>query len=68
MIEKSSQQPREPERGEEPGRGDYPDDYGPETEEGDCVCPICGKRFPRRKGIPCYSETCPECGQKMTRA
>ena len=65
MVKKPSQQPQRPRRGR--GRGRQPGGYGL-GPEGDCVCPNCGKRFPHRRGIPCYAETCPECGQKMTRA
>jgi hypothetical protein len=67
MVNKPSQQSQKPRKDKGSEGVKYPEDYGLDTG-GDCVCPICGKRFPRRKGVPCYSETCPECGQKMTRA
>jgi hypothetical protein len=35
--------------------------------EGYCVCPGCGKRVPHKRGIPCYEQECPDCGQKMIR-
>jgi hypothetical protein len=34
---------------------------------GYCVCSKCGKKIPHRRGVPCYQEKCPECGQLMTR-
>lgn len=34
---------------------------------GKCVCPSCGKEIPHRTGVPCSSENCPECGQRMVR-
>jgi hypothetical protein len=35
---------------------------------GFCVCPSCGKRVPHQRGIPCTSQTCPECGATMIKA
>jgi len=34
---------------------------------GNCVCPGCGEKIPHQPGTPCYSESCPKCGTKMTR-
>jgi hypothetical protein len=34
---------------------------------GECVCPRCGYRTPHQRGVPCYDQTCPKCGSKMTR-
>ncbi|MBA7687621.1 hypothetical protein ES703_96085 [subsurface metagenome] len=34
---------------------------------GYCTCPSCGARAPHQRGIPCYQQTCPKCGSKMTR-
>lgn len=34
---------------------------------GECVCPVCGKALPHRRGIPCNSVVCPDCGAAMTR-
>jgi hypothetical protein len=34
---------------------------------GNCVCPSCGARIPHKRGIPCYSVSCPKCGSKMVR-
>ena len=35
---------------------------------GSCVCPRCGYSTPHVIGTPCYQQTCPKCGSKMTRA
>ena len=63
MVEKPLNQSRRP-KGGNGGRQSGGFGLGP---SGECVCPSCGKRIPHRRGVPCYSETCPECGQKMTR-
>ncbi|MFW6409861.1 MAG: hypothetical protein ACOCZR_02350 [Halanaerobiales bacterium] len=34
---------------------------------GECVCPNCGHTVPHQRGVPCYQQTCPECGTQMTR-
>jgi len=34
---------------------------------GECVCPACGKILPHRKGVPCSTLVCPDCGVSMTR-
>ena len=34
---------------------------------GFCVCPSCGYRAPHVRGTPCYQQTCPKCGSRMTR-
>ena len=34
---------------------------------GSCVCPRCGYTTPHTIGAPCYQQTCPKCGSKMTR-
>jgi hypothetical protein len=34
---------------------------------GFCVCPSCGYRASHVRGIPCYQQTCPKCGSRMTR-
>jgi len=34
---------------------------------GSCVCPRCGYTTPHTVGIPCYQQTCPKCGSRMTR-
>jgi len=34
---------------------------------GDCRCPNCGYTMPHQAGVPCYEQTCPKCGSKMTR-
>lgn len=34
---------------------------------GSCVCPNCGYTSPHVAGTPCYQQTCPKCGTKMTR-
>lgn len=36
--------------------------------EGKCVCPDCGNEINHQRGIPCYEQTCPECGSSMVRA
>ncbi len=49
------------------GRGRQPGGFGL-GPAGECVCPACGAKIAHRRGIPCYSEKCPKCGQPMTRA
>ena len=34
---------------------------------GECVCPECGKIVPHQRGVPCYEQTCPNCGAKLIR-
>jgi hypothetical protein len=34
---------------------------------GSCVCPNCGYSTSHIVGTPCYQQTCPRCGSKMTR-
>ena len=34
---------------------------------GSCVCPKCGYTTPHTVGTPCYQQTCPKCGSRMTR-
>lgn len=34
---------------------------------GTCVCNCCGKALPHRRGVPCNTIICPECGSVMTR-
>jgi hypothetical protein len=34
---------------------------------GSCVCPRCGYSTPHTVGTPCYQQTCPKCGSRMTR-
>ena len=34
---------------------------------GSCVCPRCGYTTPHTIGTPCYQQTCPKCGSRMTR-
>jgi len=34
---------------------------------GSCVCPSCGYSTPHVIGAPCYQQTCPKCGSRMTR-
>jgi hypothetical protein len=26
-----------------------------------CICPNCKKEYPKTRGVPCRSQTCPEC-------
>ena len=35
--------------------------------EGSCVCPRCGYAASHVIGNPCYQQTCPKCGNRMTR-
>jgi len=37
---------------------------GPPME---CVCPMCGTRVPKTRGVPCASLKCPKCGAFMVR-
>jgi len=48
------------------GRGRQPGGFGL-GPGGECVCPNCGTRIPHGRGIPCYEQKCPKCGQSMTR-
>ena len=34
---------------------------------GSCVCPGCGYTTSHVMGAPCYQQTCPKCGSRMTR-
>ena len=34
---------------------------------GGCVCPRCGRKLARRRGVPCQEERCPGCGAKTLR-
>ncbi len=34
---------------------------------GSCVCPRCGYSTSHAIGTPCYQQTCPKCGSRMTR-
>ena len=38
--------------------------FGP---SGVCVCPKCGAQVSHRVASPCYSVSCPKCGEKMVR-
>ncbi|HNQ28700.1 MAG TPA: hypothetical protein PKM87_01135 [Methanolinea sp.] len=26
-----------------------------------CICPKCKKEYPKTRGVPCRSQTCPDC-------
>jgi len=32
-----------------------------------CVCPTCGYKEPRERGVSCYSKVCSTCGSHMGR-
>jgi predicted DNA-binding protein (UPF0251 family) len=32
-----------------------------------CVCPACGTRQPKQRGVPCARNKCPKCGAVMIR-
>jgi predicted Fe-Mo cluster-binding NifX family protein len=34
---------------------------------GYCVCPQCGRREPHKRGVPCTTMKCPNCGNAMAR-
>jgi len=48
------------------GRGRQPGGFGL-GPSGECVCPSCGTKAPHQRGVPCYKQKCPKCGQMMTR-
>jgi len=48
------------------GKGRQPGGFGL-GPGGECVCPKCGTRAPHQRGIPCYKQTCPKCGNPMAR-
>ena len=57
-----------PSGGKGPGGGAGSWETGPGSGPGgECVCPGCGKVLPHRRGIPCNSVECPDCGVAMTR-
>ena len=35
--------------------------------EGNCICPKCGHSEPKKRGVPCASKNCPQCGTKIIR-
>jgi predicted DNA-binding protein (UPF0251 family) len=37
---------------------------GPASE---CVCPKCGHKEPKERGVPCISKKCPKCSMSMVR-
>jgi hypothetical protein len=49
------------------GRGRQPGGFGL-GPEGQCFCPNCGTKASHQRGVPCYEQKCPKCGQAMTRA
>jgi hypothetical protein len=49
------------------GRGRQPGGFGL-GPGGECVCPNCGTKVPHKRGVPCYSHKCPQCGSSMVRA
>ena len=34
---------------------------------GECICNECGRTIPHKRGVPCASMHCPDCGKPMTR-
>ena len=34
---------------------------------GECRCPKCEYTMVHSRGVPCYQQTCPKCGSRMTR-
>ncbi len=54
-------------RGAGQGRGRMSGGFGL-GPGGECVCPSCGHKVAHTRGVPCYQQTCPKCGAKMTRA
>lgn len=48
------------------GGGRQPKGFGL-GPDGGCICPACGTKAPHQRGIPCYDQKCPKCGQPMTR-
>ncbi len=34
---------------------------------GNCVWPSCGATATHQRGVACYQQKCPQCGQPMTR-
>jgi hypothetical protein len=35
---------------------------------GNCICPSCKTVAPHKRGVPCYSIKCPNCGSSMIRS
>ncbi|NLV66948.1 MAG: 4Fe-4S binding protein [Spirochaetes bacterium] len=34
---------------------------------GECFCPVCGRVFQHRQGVPCSSRMCPDCRTSLVR-
>ena len=34
---------------------------------GHCICMKCGYRAPKKRGVPCMEEKCPECSSVLLR-
>lgn len=49
------------------GRGRQSNGFGM-GPGGDCICPSCNTKAPHKRGVPCYEQQCPKCGETMTRA
>ena len=43
---------------------DLPENLGP---GGVCICPGCGFKTDKQRGLPCREMTCPDCGRKLLR-
>jgi len=55
-------------RGQGGGRRPQPAAGTPGTQAAEfCVCLQCGQRTPHERGVPCYTQKCPQCGGTMAR-
>lgn len=55
-------------RGQGGGRRSQPASGAPGAQQAEfCICPQCGQRKPHERGVPCYTQKCPQCEGSMTR-
>jgi hypothetical protein len=50
------------------GRGRMPNGDKPGSgPNGNCICPKCGYKTSHGRATPCNQQTCPKCGNRLTR-